>query len=52
MKSLRETRDSRKAFKTIELTENIKKDLFDKYSAAQQRILFLDYDGTLSKFCG
>ncbi len=50
MKSLRETKDSRKAFKAIQITENIKKDLFDKYSAAQRRILFLDYDGTLRKF--
>ncbi len=50
MKSLRETRNSRKAFKAIELTDNVKKDLFDKYSAAQHRILFLDYDGTLRKF--
>lgn len=50
MKSLRATRDSRKAFKAIELTENVKKDLFDKYSAAQRRILFLDYDGTLRNF--
>ena len=50
MKSLRETRSSRKAFKAIELTENVRKDLFDKYSAAQRRILFLDYDGTLRKF--
>ena len=50
MKSLRETRSSRKAFKPIELTENVRKDLFDKYSAAQRRILFLDYDGTLRKF--
>ena len=50
MKSLRATKDSRKAFKTIELTDNVKKDLFDKYSASQRRILFLDYDGTLRKF--
>ncbi|NJW52803.1 bifunctional alpha,alpha-trehalose-phosphate synthase (UDP-forming)/trehalose-phosphatase [Salinimicrobium oceani] len=50
MKSLRETKDSRKAFKSIQLNDNIKKDLFDKYSAAQHRILFLDYDGTLRKF--
>ena len=50
MKSLRQTRNSRKAFKAIELTDNVKKDLFDKYSAAQRRILFLDYDGTLRKF--
>lgn len=50
MKSLENTKDSKKALKAIELTQNIKKDLFDKYSAAQRRILFLDYDGTLRKF--
>ena len=50
MKSLKETKKTRKAFKAIELTENIKKDLFDRYSAAQRRILFLDYDGTLRSF--
>ncbi|WP_029036587.1 bifunctional alpha,alpha-trehalose-phosphate synthase (UDP-forming)/trehalose-phosphatase [Salinimicrobium xinjiangense] len=50
MKSLKETRTSRTSFKSIALTDNIKKDLFDKYSAAQNRIMFLDYDGTLRKF--
>ena len=50
MKNLEETKNTRKAFKTIELTENIKKDLFEKYSSAQRRILFLDYDGTLINF--
>lgn len=50
MKNLEETKNTRKAFKTIELTENIKKDLFEKYSSAHRRILFLDYDGTLINF--
>lgn len=50
MKNLKETRGSRQSFKAIELTKNIKKDLFDKYSAASRRILFLDYDGTLRNF--
>ena len=50
MKKLKETRGSRQSFKAIELTKNIKKDLFDKYSAASRRILFLDYDGTLRNF--
>ncbi|GAB2773090.1 bifunctional alpha,alpha-trehalose-phosphate synthase (UDP-forming)/trehalose-phosphatase [Salinimicrobium soli] len=50
MTNLKNTRKTRKAFKTIQLTENIKKDLFDKYNSAQRRILFLDYDGTLVNF--
>jgi trehalose 6-phosphate synthase/phosphatase len=50
MRSLRATQNTRKAFKAIELTNNVKKDLFDKYGAAQRRILFLDYDGTLTHF--
>ncbi len=50
MKSLKDTKKTRKAFKAIELTPNIKKDLFDRYSAAQRRVLFLDYDGTLRSF--
>ena len=50
MKNLQETKNTRKAFKTIELTQNIKKDLFEKYNSAQRRILYLDYDGTLINF--
>ncbi|MGB7784973.1 MAG: bifunctional alpha,alpha-trehalose-phosphate synthase (UDP-forming)/trehalose-phosphatase [Salinimicrobium sp.] len=50
MKNLEETKKTRKAFKTIELTENIKKDLFEKYNSATRRILYLDYDGTLINF--
>ncbi len=50
MKNLEETKNTRKAFKTIELTQNIKKDLFEKYNSAQRRILYLDYDGTLINF--
>lgn len=50
MSSLKETKSTRKAFRAIGLTDNVKKDVFDKYSAAQKRILFLDYDGTLMHF--
>ena len=50
MKNLKATRNTRQAFKTIEITQNIKKDLFDRYTSAQKRILFLDYDGTLINF--
>ncbi|MGB7841579.1 MAG: bifunctional alpha,alpha-trehalose-phosphate synthase (UDP-forming)/trehalose-phosphatase [Salinimicrobium sp.] len=50
MKTLSETKKTRKAFKTIELTQNIQKDLFEKYNSAQRRMLFLDYDGTLINF--
>ena len=50
MESLEETKHTRKALKTIELTKNFKKDLYDRYSAARRRILFLDYDGTLRNF--
>ncbi|MFD2519090.1 bifunctional alpha,alpha-trehalose-phosphate synthase (UDP-forming)/trehalose-phosphatase [Salinimicrobium flavum] len=50
MQNLRETVNTRNEFKTIEITRNIKKDLFEKYSSAQRRVLFLDYDGTLVNF--
>lgn len=50
MDSLEATKTTRKALKTIELTKNFKKDLFDRYSSARRRILFLDYDGTLRNF--
>lgn len=50
MKNLHETTRTRKEIKTLEVTENIKKELFERYSSAQRRILFLDYDGTLVNY--
>lgn len=50
MNSLRETTLTRKEFKTLEVTNIVKKDLFENYSSATQRILFLDYDGTLVNY--
>lgn len=50
MTNLRETTWTRKTFRTLEINEIIKKDLFEKYSEAGQRILFLDYDGTLVNY--
>ena len=50
MESLRETSKTSKGLRTIELTKNVKKDVFERYNAARRRILFLDYDGTLRNF--
>lgn len=50
MSSLKETTLTRKEFKTLEVTNIVKKDLFESYSSATQRILFLDYDGTLVNY--
>ena len=50
MKTLKETTVTRSEIKTIEVTRNIKKDLFERYSSARKRILFLDYDGTLVNY--
>lgn len=47
MSTLKETTLKRKEFKTIEVNNIVKKGLFEIYSSAKQRILFLDYDGTL-----
>lgn len=50
MKNLRETTRTRNEIRTLEVTGNIKKDLYERYSSAQRRILFLDYDGTLVNY--
>ncbi|MEG9328713.1 trehalose 6-phosphate synthase /trehalose 6-phosphatase [Salinimicrobium catena] len=50
MKSLKQTTITRNEIKTLEVTQNIKKDLFERYSSARRRILFLDYDGTLVNY--
>ncbi len=50
MKNLKETTHTRNEIKTLEVTNNIKKELFERYSSAQRRILFLDYDGTLVNY--
>lgn len=50
MKNLRETTRTRNEIRTMAVTGNIRKELYERYSSAQRRILFLDYDGTLVNY--
>lgn len=50
MNALRDTKKGSKTIKSIEISEAIKEDIFQKYSSAEERIFFIDYDGTLVNF--
>ena len=50
MKTLREVKTSSKTIKSIKISEEIKESFLQKFKSAKNRILFLDYDGTLVDF--
>lgn len=50
MEKLRESKDRRVTIKATEITRDIQSELLNKYRSSQNRILFLDYDGTLVNF--
>lgn len=50
VKSLEKIKGIQFQFNTKKITATLQRSLVDKYSKAQKRVLFLDYDGTLSGF--
>lgn len=50
MDALEKTRDNRTIFQAKLMTEKIQKEIIGKFKKAKNRILFLDYDGTLVNF--
>lgn len=50
MDALEKTRDNRTVFQAKLMTEKIQKEIIGKFKKAKNRILFLDYDGTLVNF--
>ena len=50
MKALRETKTTNTSIKAAALSENIENEILEKFKGAKNRILFLDYDGTLVNF--
>lgn len=50
MKTLKETKTTGSVYMAVEMSEAIKSEIIQKYKKARQRILFLDYDGTLVDF--
>ncbi|HET8854517.1 MAG TPA: bifunctional alpha,alpha-trehalose-phosphate synthase (UDP-forming)/trehalose-phosphatase, partial [Salinimicrobium sp.] len=48
--ALRETKLGSRTIKSLEITEEIREQIFQKYNNSQNRIFFLDYDGTLVNF--
>ncbi|WP_405207481.1 bifunctional alpha,alpha-trehalose-phosphate synthase (UDP-forming)/trehalose-phosphatase [Aquimarina sp. LLG6339-5] len=50
MESLDATKTTAKKYSLKKLTPSIKKDLFNDYNTSKNRILYIDYDGTLAPF--
>ncbi|WP_026838241.1 bifunctional alpha,alpha-trehalose-phosphate synthase (UDP-forming)/trehalose-phosphatase [Gillisia sp. JM1] len=50
MKSLTKTQENRKSNKAIHISENIKENIYSDFKNSKNRVLFLDYDGTLVDF--
>ena len=50
MNALGNTKESRTVFKAKLISENIQTEIIEKFKQAKNRILFLDYDGTLVNF--
>ncbi|HSP40843.1 MAG TPA: bifunctional alpha,alpha-trehalose-phosphate synthase (UDP-forming)/trehalose-phosphatase [Gillisia sp.] len=50
MKALAKTQDNKFAYKAIPITEEVESKIFKRFKNAQNRIFFLDYDGTLVNF--
>jgi len=50
MKALENTSEDRDAFKSIRVNSKVSDEILEKYKTAKNRILFLDYDGTLVNF--
>ena len=50
MNALENTKESRTVFKAKLISENIQTEIIEKFKQAKNRILFLDYDGTLVNF--
>ncbi len=50
MKSLRDQKESYQAKVSRKLTSSVQNEVLKKYAKAKRRLLFLDYDGTLSGF--
>src|SRR5680860_11498 len=50
MNALEKTKDSRTVFQAKLISEKIQQEIIEKFKKAKDRILFLDYDGTLVNF--
>lgn len=50
MNALEKTKDSRTVFQAKLISEKIQQEIIEKFNKAENRILFLDYDGTLVNF--
>jgi trehalose 6-phosphate synthase/phosphatase len=50
MNALEKTKDSRTIFQAKLISEKIQQEIIEKFKRAENRILFLDYDGTLVNF--
>jgi trehalose 6-phosphate synthase/phosphatase len=50
MDKLTEVKQKQQQLSTRIITENIEKSIIDRYEAAEKRLIFLDYDGTLVPF--
>lgn len=50
MKALERTRETKPAFKSVRISEDVEEKILKRFKSAKQRIFFLDYDGTLVDF--
>lgn len=50
MKALADTRDTSKTYEAIEIDQEVSNKIIKKFNKAKNKILFLDYDGTLVNF--
>lgn len=50
MKALKATRENRDSFKSIRINQKINDEIMEQFRNAKNRILFIDYDGTLVNF--
>src|SRR5690606_23634622 len=50
MKALERTREIKPAFKALRITDDIEEKIITRFNNSKNRILFLDYDGTLVDF--